>query len=86
MRTSLQEPFKIAGCERHHVFFGRNRQKSEEYKCVIYLTPEEHRGTHGVHNDAEFDRLLKTMYQWRLEKAGWTRDEFIETFGVNYLD
>lgn len=86
MKVSLKEPSKIRGCERHHVFFGRNRQNSEEYKCVIYLTPEEHRGTHGVHNDIDFDRTLKAMYQRKLERAGWTREEFIATFRGNYLD
>lgn len=88
MRVPLIEPEKPVGIatERHHIFFGNpNRKYSEKFKCVVYLTPEAHRGSDGVHNN-KIERLkLQTEYQQRLEDAGWTREEFRETFGKSYL-
>ena len=48
--------------------------------CVIYLTPEMHRGTNGIHRNKAFRLRVQQEFQWRLEMAGWTRKEFIDTF------
>ena len=88
MRTRLKRPEKEQGKHLHHIYFGRaNRKQSEKWGCVIYLSPEEHNMSNkGVHFNREFDLYLKSECQKRLEGAGWTRAEFIETFGRNYLD
>lgn len=88
MRVKLKRPAREPGKHLHHVYFGRaNRSISEKYNCVIYLSPEEHNMSNkGVHFNRDFDLMLKREYQRKLETAGWTREEFIETFGRNYID
>lgn len=85
MKIPIKRPHKIPGTEEHHVFPGPYREASEKYNCVIYLLPEDHRGPDGIHRNKEFADAVKADYQGRLEAAGWTREEFIETFGRNYL-
>lgn len=86
MRKPLNRPERPEyACELHHVFGGPNRKWSEKYNCVIYLPRQEHTGKNGVHSDACFSRRLHERYQRQLEAAGWTRGEFMETFGRNYL-
>lgn len=76
-------------CERHEVFFGRAyRQKSIKDGLIVFLTPELHRGTNGVHgkNGDKLNRYLKKT----AEKA-WvnhykkTKEEFRKRYGKNYL-
>lgn len=85
MRIPIKRPHKIPGTEEHHVFPGPFRAASEKYNCVVYLLPEDHRGSYSAHSNREFAEALKADYQGRLEAAGWTREEFIETFGRTYL-
>ena len=86
MRVKLERPERERGKHAHHVFGGANRKHSEKWGCVIYLPPRLHNmSREGVHANAAFDRALKAEYQRRLEAAGWTREEFMETFGKNYL-
>lgn len=73
--------------ERHHIFGGANRKKSEKYKLTIYLCFEHHRHTiTGVHSDGE---LMLKMHQYGqrkfMEEQGKTADEFRNIFGRNYL-
>lgn len=88
MRKKLSKPEKVEGWHLHHIFFGNaNRKLSDKWGCVIYLPPEMHNlSGKGVHFNREFDLMLKRECQQRLEAAGWTREEFVETFGRNYLD
>lgn len=74
--------------EDHHIFFGQaNRKLSEKYGLKVWLCPTHHRGTIGVHgrDGHKLDMQLKELGQKAFE---WehTRDEFIKTFGRNYLD
>lgn len=88
MRVPLIEPQKPTwiATERHHIYGGNpNRKHSEKYKCVIYLTPEDHRGTNGIHRNREMRLRIQAECQQKLEDAGWTREEFRETFGKSYL-
>lgn len=39
----------------------------------------------GVHFDSALDTKLKRRTQTILEEQGWTREQFIETFGKSYL-
>ncbi len=75
-------------CERHEVFFGSNRQKSIKDGLVVFLTPEMHRGTIGVHGKSghRFDIYLKQIAQkaWQ-EYYNKTTEEFIQRYGKNYL-
>ena len=84
MRAKLKRPEKPARYTHlHHVFNGNPQRKySEEYNAVVYLHPAVHE---MVHKDAGVRRELKAEYQQRLEDAGWTREEFMETFGRSYL-
>lgn len=85
MRVSLKRPERPPGYTHlHHVFNGNPQRKySEKYNAVIYLHPSVHE---MVHADAAVRRELKAEYQARLEDAGWTREEFIETFGRSWRD
>ena len=76
-------------CERHEVMFGRAyRQKSIKDGLIVFLTPELHRGTYGVHgkNGNDFNLYLKEIGQkaWQ-EYYNKTTEEFIKRYGRNYL-
>lgn len=75
-------------CERHEVFFGSNRQRSIKDGLVVFLTPEMHRGTNGVHgkNGHVFDTYLKQKGQkvWQ-EYYNKTKEEFIKEYGKSYI-
>ena len=76
-------------CERHEVFFGPNRQKSIKDGLVVFLTPEMHRSTIGVHGKSghDFDLYLKKLAQKRWQEYyNKTTEDFIKEYGKNYLD
>lgn len=86
MKKPLDRPKKppYGVWDLHHVYFGTaNRKQSEKYNCVIYLPHSTHM---EVHRDINKQLELKRIYQQKLEDAGWTREEVIQTFGRNYLD
>ena len=70
----------------HHIFFGKNRKKSDKYGIMVYLCWKHHLGNDGVHFNREFDLYLKEIGQktWQ-EYYGKTKDDFIKEFGRNYL-
>lgn len=75
--------------ERHHIFGGGRRKLSEKYDLVVYLCGERcHRlGPYSAHQcSAVADELHQYGQRLAQEKYGWTRDEFREIFGANYLD
>ncbi len=75
-------------CERHEVFFGKNRQRSIKDGLVVFLTPEMHRGTIGVHGKYGhgFDTYLKQKGQqvWQ-EHYNKTKEDFIKEYGKSYI-
>ena len=74
--------------DRHHIFNGANRKKSEKYGAVIYLCHDSCHifGKDSVHQNAQTDRKVKQYGQKMLmQKNGWTIEEFIQIFGKNYL-
>ena len=75
------------GLHRHHIFYGTsNRKQSEKYGCWVYLCPYHHTlSNHAVHVDRAFDLRLKEECQSILIENGWSEEEFIKTFGKNYL-
>ena len=71
--------------ENHHIFFGPNRERSEEYGFTTRLCQEHHRnGPAAVHTNAEVCRILQRECQKEFEKAH-SREEFVRIIGKNYL-
>lgn len=71
--------------ERHHVFFGPFRKKSEKYGLVVYLCHWCHNEPpNGVHFNHKNDLKLKAEFQKRFMNEHPEMD-FIKEFGRNYL-
>lgn len=72
--------------ERHHIFGGANRKRSEKYGFVIPLRPDLHpNGVHAGKNAKEIDTKLKCMAQEYYENHYGTREQFRKEFGKSYL-
>ena len=75
-----------APVERHHIFGGANRKRSEQYGFIAPLRPDLH--PNGVFAGAEaksVDMKLKIMAQEYYEEHINTREKFIEEFGKSVL-
>lgn len=71
----------------HEVYFGRNRQKSIEDGCCVYLCGRHHnQSNQGVHYNRELDISIKKLMEttW-LKHYNRSVDDFIKKFGRNYL-
>lgn len=81
--------YRFKGSHRHEVFFGiRNRKKSIEDGLVIFLMPELHNmSKKGIHYNWDFDLYAKQEGEkaW-LKYYNKTIDDFIDTYGKNYLE
>lgn len=72
--------------ERHHIFGGSNRDKSEEHGYVVPLSPELHPNGAMAGADAELiDIVLKQKAQKHYEEHHGSRTDFIKEFGRSYL-
>ena len=73
--------------ERHHVFNGAYRRKSEKFGAVAYLCHFCHNEPpDGVHFNAEKMKQLKAKYQVQImDKYSMTEDDFICEFGKSYI-
>lgn len=74
--------------ERHHIFGGANRSKSEKYGLVVYLCGDRcHRnGKDAAHRSRETREYLRAYGQKKaMEEQGWSTEDFIRIFGRNYL-
>lgn len=74
--------------DRHHIFGGSNRKKSEKYGLVVYLCHHECHifGKKAVHQNAETMQALHEYGQRKaMEENGWTVDDFRRIFGKNYI-
>lgn len=71
----------------HEVYYGRNRQKSIEDGCCVYLCPRHHNmSDEGIHFNKELDtKVKKSMERRWLEYYNKTIDDFIKRYGKNYL-
>lgn len=74
--------------EKHHIFGGALRKKSERFKLFVYLLPENHReGANAAHRSRETAEDLKRYGQEKyMIEQGATVEDFIREFGQNYLD
>lgn len=74
--------------ERHHLFGGAYRKKSDRLGLVVDLTHDMHNeppyGAH--HNKQTMLALHKYGQALAMERYGWDIDRFREEFGMNYLD
>lgn len=74
--------------EQHHVMFGNPRRKlADEDGLWVWLCPEHHRGTKGVHGKEghDLDISLKKEVQ-RIYERNHTREEWMQRYRRNYLD
>lgn len=74
--------------DRHHIFGGSYRSKSEKYGLTVYLCHNDCHifGREAVHNNAENMLYVKQYGQRKaMQEQGWTVEEFIKQFGKNYL-
>lgn len=74
--------------DRHHIFGGAYRDKSEKYGLVVLLC--HHRchifGCDAAHNNAETMRILHRYGQEKaMRENGWSVEDFRREFGKNCL-
>lgn len=74
------------GTEVHHVFYGTaNRALSTQYKLLVGLCYNHHRGNMGVHHgNKELDMKLKRAGQTAFTEH-YPEGDFLAVFGRNYL-
>jgi hypothetical protein len=75
--------------DRHHIFGGPRRKKSERDGLVVYLC---HSNCHlygplAVHNNADTMQRIHEYGErkWLEEHEGTTIEDFIREYGKNYL-
>lgn len=71
----------------HEVYFGRNRQKSIEDGCCVYLCGKHHNmSKDGVHYNHKLDMELKKEMEivW-LKYYNKSIDEFRKRYYINYV-
>lgn len=74
--------------DRHHIFEGAYREKSEKLGLTVYLCHHDCHifGPEAAHRNAEAMRKLHVYGQkLAMERFGWTEDEFRAEFGKSYL-
>lgn len=83
-RNGTQDPL-----DRHHLFPGAYREKSEQYGLVVYLCHSRCHifGKYAAHRNAVTMLKLKQYGQQKvMEEQGWTVDDFRREFGKDYLN
>ena len=75
-----------APVERHHVFGGSNRKRSEKYGFIAPLRPDLHpNGVFAGPQAKDVDLDLKTKAQTYYEEHYGSREDFIREFGRSWL-
>ena len=75
------------GLHKHHIFGGYNRNNSEKYGLWIWLRWDYHIAdspNNTPHNNKKTDLFYKRLAQRKFEEE-YSRSEFVEIFGKNYL-
>ena len=75
--------------DRHHLFGGGNRRKSEKLGLVVDLCHGSCHifGERAAHRCRETAQALHEYGQrMAMERMGWSTEEFVREFGRNYLD
>jgi hypothetical protein len=78
---------KWTDMEKHHVYGGAYRDKSEKYGLTVYLCHACHNEPpNGVHHNREVADYMHRMGQRKaMHERGWTEKDFVREFGRNYL-
>lgn len=74
--------------DKHHIFGGPYRSKSEKYGLYVYLCHNRCHifGKMSVHQNAKTMNQLKRYGQLKAMKENhWSENDFIREFGKNYL-
>lgn len=72
--------------ERHHIFGGAYRKKSEARGYVMPLRPDLHpNGAYAGKDAKQIDLHLKSLAQRHYEEHYGTREDFIKEFGKSVL-
>lgn len=71
----------------HEVFYGKNRQKSIEDGCCIYLCGKHHnQSNEGIHFNHKLDIQVKQAMEKKwIESNNKTIEDFITRYGRNYI-
>ena len=78
---------KTGYTERHHIYGSANRKYSEQYGLTVYLCPECHRTSEiSAHRNKEVRITLQRIGQRAFEEKCGSREQFVKTFGKNYLE
>ena len=74
--------------DKHHVFGGARRSKSEKYGLTVYLHHSNCHifGKYSVHQNEMINRALKAEVQRKaMQHYEWSEDDFRQIFGKSYL-
>ena len=74
--------------DKHHIFGGANRKKSEKYGLCVYLCHFKCHifGENSAHKNKDTMLMLHRYGQSKVMKEnGWDKQRFISEFGKNYL-
>lgn len=80
--------YNLEPLDKHHIFGGAMRNKSERYGLFVYLHHSKCHifGEKSAHKNVEVGNRLKAYAQRvAMEKYGWTVDDFIRKFGRSYI-
>ena len=75
--------------DKHHVFGGAYRDKSERYGLTVYLCHNSCHifGPYAAHRNAGTRLALRRWAQKKaMEDNNWTTEDFLREFGKNYLE
>lgn len=75
--------------DRHHIFGGPLRKKSERLGLVVHLCHNRCHifGPRAAHQNRETMQKLHEYGQRKaMEEQDWTTEDFIREFGRNYLE
>ena len=73
--------------DRHHIFNGAYRKKSEQYGLVVLLCHYRCHlyGPYAAHNNPDTRMYLKHLGQQKvMEEQGWDTRRFVREFGKDY--
>ena len=76
------------GLDKHHIYFGAYRNKSEKYGLFVFICHNECHifGERSVHRNYEVDTALKKYTQKKaMQHYGWSKEDFLKIFGKNYI-
>ena len=74
--------------DKHHIFGGALRNKSERYGLFVYLHHDRCHifGEGAVHKNARINRKLKAFAQKKaMDHYGWDIERFLKEFYKSYL-